>query len=506
MIKRTISQPSDLRRRDMKWARACAIAILAFSLAYALMLPSGGTSGMTYDSFRYLAGADSILASGTYLDPSGAPQSTWPPGTSILYAVGAKLTGRPPEELIQFLNLAALLLMAVSLWLIIEMTIARWWIAVITFAAIFLNTAILSLLNKLSSDPLALAVTSAAMASGVAAGRGGKNWFGWICVASGLLCIALCLRPAMLPAIPILAAVAFSVSKMTDSHPEAALLPLLSPLLTLISFYFLGSTQPPISYVHQSGTPIFSFAFRDHSPAFIQMADQVFPTALVGTWFSIVLVTICLIAVPAATAFAASMPEKRGALLICVGYVVLSSLFLVMVRVMQHLPVEFRYLLQIYPFVLIGAAIAADFLLNWQRLNSRVLGFIIVALLSASAARSSRATSLGLLDHESQQSASCRSRIALLNDLKRIPVTIESSGVLTNIQGLAWYALRVPTRNLTWSTLADAPSGTVIIFVRPTYTCPYIVDSEDISEIALTRVPGISIVSNSGAVMIARKE
>ena len=176
------------------------------------------------------------------------------------------------------------------------------------------------------------------------------------------------------------------------------------------------------------------------------MADQVFPTALVGTWFSIVLVTICLIAVPAATAFAASMPEKRGALLICVGYVVLSSLFLVMVRVMQHLPVEFRYLLQIYPFVLIGAAIAADFLLNWQRLNSRVLGFIIVALLSASAARSSRATSLGLLDHESQQSASCRSRIALLNDLKRIPVTIKSSGVLTNIQGLAWYALRVPTR------------------------------------------------------------
>ena len=64
---------------------------------------------------------------------------------------------------------------------------------------------------------------------------------------------------------------------------------------------------------------------------FIEMADQVFPTALVGTWFSVILV-ICLIAVPAATAFAASMPEKRGALLICVGYVVLSTLFLVIVR------------------------------------------------------------------------------------------------------------------------------------------------------------------------------
>src|SRR5262249_14474182 len=153
-------------------------------------------------------------------------------------------------------------------------------------------------------------------------------WFGWICVASGILCIAPCIRPAMLPAIPILAAVAFSVSKMTDSHPEAVLLPLLSPLPALISYSFLGSTHPPISYVHQSGTPIFSFAFRDHSLAFIQMADQVFPTALVGTWFSVVLV-ICLIAVAAATAFAASMPEKRSALLICAGYVVLSSLFLV---------------------------------------------------------------------------------------------------------------------------------------------------------------------------------
>ena len=250
MIEREISQQLSETydgRRHAKWARVCAIAILAISIVYALMLPSGGMSSMSYDAFRYLAGAHSILASGTYLDISGAPQSHWPPGTSILYAAAASLSGRPPEELVKFVNLAALLLMAGSLWLIIEITIERWWIAVITFASIFLNTAILSLQNKLWSDPLALATSSAAIASGIVACRGGKNWFGWICVASVFLSIAICIRYAMLPGIPILAAVAFWLSKRTASHREAVLLPLLSPLVTLISFYFVRSSSayPP---------------------------------------------------------------------------------------------------------------------------------------------------------------------------------------------------------------------------------------------------------------------
>jgi hypothetical protein len=195
-------------RRHAGWARVCAIAILAISVVYALMLPSDGIS-MSYDGFRYLAGAHSILASGTYLDISGAPQSHWPPGTSILYAAAASLSGRPPEELVKFVNLAALLLMAGSLWLIIEITIDRLWIALITFSSIFLNTSILSLQNKLWSDPLALATSSAAIASAMIACRGDKNWWGWICVASVFLSIAICIRYAMLPGIPILVAVAF---------------------------------------------------------------------------------------------------------------------------------------------------------------------------------------------------------------------------------------------------------------------------------------------------------
>jgi hypothetical protein len=120
--------------------------------------------------------------------------------------------------------------------------------------------------------------------------------------------------------------------------------------------------------------------------------------------------------------------------------------------------------------------------------------------------RSTRAVALALLAHDSQESASCVSRIALLDDLKRILGIENTSGILTNIQGLAWYAMRVPTARLTLSALADAPSKTIIIFVRPEYSCPEVLESEDLSEIALTHAPNVSIVSSRGALLIGRKQ
>src|SRR6516162_2261655 len=102
---RIMSNKLHQTKQHSKLARICTIPILGISISYAALLPSGGMSSMSYDAFRYLAGADSILASGTYLDISGAPQSHWPPGTSILYAAGSGLSGRPPEELVRYLNL-----------------------------------------------------------------------------------------------------------------------------------------------------------------------------------------------------------------------------------------------------------------------------------------------------------------------------------------------------------------------------------------------------------------
>jgi hypothetical protein len=67
--------------------------------------------------------------------------------------------------------------------------------------------------------------------------------------------------------------------------------------------------------------------------------------------------------------------------------------------------------------------------------------------------------------------------------------------------------MRIPTIGLTWSALADAPSGTIIIFARPEYLCPDVLESEDISEIELTRrAPDVSIVSSSGVLLIGRKQ
>jgi hypothetical protein len=504
MIQWQIIQPLSKTNDGRRWPRLCVIAILALSVFDALVLPTGAMSSMsTFDAFRYLAGADSILASGTYLDISGAPQSHWPPGTSIVYAAAASLSGRPPEELVKFVNLVALLLTAGSLWLIIEITIERWWIAIITFASIVLNTAILSLHNQLWSEPLALATSSAAIASGIVASRGGKYWYGWICAASVFLSIAICIRYAMLPGIPILATVAFWLSKRTASHREAVLLPLLSPLVTLMSFYFLRSTDPySVRYV--------AFTSNDFYwdwPVFVRLTNQVFPVVLGATWLSVGIVTVCLIVVPAGVAFLPGLPQKGHALLICVGYALLSLMFLVIVPAAFHFATELRYLLQVYPIILIGAAIAADLLLNWQRLDFRILGFIVVGLLGTAAARSTRAALLLVQESQqqgSQQSASCVSPLALLDDLKRISATQNASVVLTNIQGLAWYAMRIPTIALTRSALEHAPSGTIIIYARPGYTCSAVVESQDIDESALTPAIDVSSVSSSDGLLIGK--
>jgi hypothetical protein len=422
-------------RKHAKRARVCAIAILAVAVLYALMLPSGGLASMSYDAFDRLAEAHSILASGNYLYPALYNS----PGTSILYAVAASLSGRPPEELVKFVNLPALLLTAGAVWLILEITIERWWIAVIAFASILLNTAILSLQNELWSDPLALAVSSVAIAAGIVACQGGKNWFGWICVASVFLSVSIWMRYAMLSGIPILAAVAFWLSKRSTSHREAVLLPLLLPLVTFISFYFFrsSSTRSPIFSISSDSivsmvATIRRFDIRTNWPAFVQMTDQVLPVALLATWLSVTVVMVGLIAVPAGVALGAWIPEKRSALLICIGYVFVSCIFLLIVTAASHFPMNLRYLLQIYPFILIAASIAADLLLNRRRADTRILGLIIVGLLSIAAARSTRATAMRLLGHGSQQSASGVLHIARLNDLKRIStMQALSFGVVT---------------------------------------------------------------------------
>src|SRR5262249_9744067 len=139
---------------------------------------------------------------------------------------------------------------------------------------------------------------------------------------SVFLSIAICIRFAMLPGIPVLAAVAFSVSKRTASHGETVLLVLLSPVVTLISFYLLRSTNlDSLSVLGVTSMDLSSFRVQGHWPAFVQMADQILPVGVLGTWLSLSIIIVGLILVPAATAFVTCMPHKRGVLLICIAYV-----------------------------------------------------------------------------------------------------------------------------------------------------------------------------------------
>jgi len=166
---------------------------------------------------------------------------------------------------------------------------------------------------------------------------------------------------------------------------------------------------------------------------------------------------------------------------------------------------EFRYLLPIYPFIVLGSAIAADFLLNQQKLYAPILGLFVIGLLSIAAARSSRAAAVQLWS-ESYSSDSCPSRMALLNDLRRISIPQSPAAVLTNSQGLAWYAMRVAAVPLTRTALKDAPIGTIVIFARPGNTCADIVEAKDFSEIALAHTSDVGIIFSTDRILIGRKQ
>jgi hypothetical protein len=64
--------------------------------------------------------------------------------------------------------------------------------------------------------------------------------------------------------------------------------------------------------------------------------------------------------------------------------------------------------------------------------------------------------------------------------------------------------MRIPTVELTRNALGDAPSGTIIIFARPEYLCPDVLEDDRVGEIGLT--PDVSIVSSGGALLIGRKQ
>lgn len=465
-------------------------------------LPSGGLPSLSYDSFRYLAGAHSILETGTYRDISGAPQRIWPPGTSLLYAAAARLTDTPPDQLVRAVNLGALLFTAIFLWLILELSIERRWIALLAFAVFMLNTAFLSMHNKLWSDPLALATNTAVLACAILAARSiKKNWYGWFLAACVLLAMAISFRFAMIAGVPVLACLAFWLSATTGSHRHAIMLPLLSPIPTIILFRLLG-----ISGLSDRISGFSTPNIQQMWDAFRNIGDQFFPIRSLSAEFASTITLFLLIALPFGIVLCASNARKCTAVILLTSYSVAYCLFLLLAQVVPQPPVviDLRILLQIYPFLLISFAVAIDALLSTRAIGNRGLALAMSVLLAIAAARSIRAAAQAY--HREAEGATCISRDEVASALRTLQFKVTPPQIVSNVQGLAWYVLRIPANSLTWKTLNDAPRGAIVVYVRAQQLCPYVIEFTDIDETALTRAPQVKVLSANDVMLIARKE
>ncbi|MFP5245886.1 MAG: hypothetical protein ACLGH0_04255, partial [Thermoanaerobaculia bacterium] len=141
----------------------CAVVVL-LGCVHVLLLPRDEQARLSYDALRYLAGAESLLAEGKYLDVDGRPQQVWPVGTSLLYAALAKVSGAAPMSLVGLIDIVAYLITAIACIVIASATRMRAPIAVMFVAAVMCNGVVLSMHNKLWSDPLALALLAALFA------------------------------------------------------------------------------------------------------------------------------------------------------------------------------------------------------------------------------------------------------------------------------------------------------------------------------------------------------
>jgi len=150
-------------------AAALIAVVMTIGIAHVLLLPSDTQAHLSYDSFRYLAGTESIAGQGRYLDLDGTPQQVWPAGTSLLYAGLWRVTGAPPLELVRWVDLTAYLVLVLSCLGISSLAGMRPAIALAMLAAILCNGVIVSMQNKLWSDPVALALLSAMLLALLAA-------------------------------------------------------------------------------------------------------------------------------------------------------------------------------------------------------------------------------------------------------------------------------------------------------------------------------------------------
>ncbi|MEA2163895.1 MAG: hypothetical protein QOK37_2022 [Thermoanaerobaculia bacterium] len=444
-------------------------------------LPSAPLDSLNYDGFRYLAGSWSLLDHGRYIDIGGDPQRTWAPGTSLLYAVLARVTGKRPEQLVTFVGLMSYLAILFALAATMRTTIRRWPLAAIGLAAIALNSGIVSLTNKFLSEPAALAFLSWALLMAIDAID--KRSERRMVVAAFLFSLAIFFRFALIAAVPLALAAAFFAS----GRLRTLALALLTPLPMMIALRVLAPGA-------HTATPfrITPLPFAEDWKGLAELASQIVPTRM--GWIGVVLFVILIVIVAGAAIRSAGwVGAERGrreiALLLHSGWIILYTVFLLVAQWIWVSPapvIDLRMLLPLYPSIVIVLVTGADRLMDRGPRSLAALGVIAVSIATARALHP-------FFDHRPQPAPACISRYDAVLSIERLRPAILGDDVVTNAQGLAWYALRRPV-----GRIRDAKTGSLVIFVDGSKTCPYTVETIEVPR-------GGNIIARDGAVVIMRQ-
>jgi hypothetical protein len=464
---------------------APAVLIFALGVLHIWLLPTNGLESLSYDSYRYLRGAESILHQGAYLDLDGGPQQVWPPGLSLLYAGLSAVSGLDPLLHVRFVNLGFYALAALALGAVLRLSGVRYWIAIAAFASVITNGVYVSMHNKLWSEPptIALLLIVLLCLTGVVHTRGAWSL---VAIATLFAAIGILFRFAMLATIPLIMLVTVVVAR----NRALALIPLAAPLPGMLAFELLEASR---------GARTISFRptpWRDNWKAIAHMSDQFVPARLLGDALAVGVVISVLIGAtvlcihsyltfvrgPSDAKLSAASPSQRNvdgppaalgsiAATWTLGYA--AFLLLAQAFAQPSFPFNFRILVPLFLGIIITAAAGAELLAR----RNRLLPIIFALPLVLSAVRGLRYTTTHLR-RVPVDSVSCITREQAIAALRDSP---PKGAILTNAQGLVWFALRRDTVALSRAALSTPERPSTIVWIDPEKACANVAEWSDVA-------------------------
>lgn len=414
---RIISEP----HRTAAFSRACMVAVASIALAYFVSRSATqGLDALSYDSLRYLGGAESIRLRGAYLDLNGLPQQVWPPGTSLLYASLSTFTGASVEGLIRPVNAIAFIISLGLFGSLVEGLCRGAFARTVAFAAFALNGVFLSQYTKLWSDPIALPLLLGVLWLLLRQKNEALPPLIVPVAVTSLVAAGIMFRFAMLALVPV------AVLQMgcDPRIRKYRWLPLLSPVAVVVSLSALGA---------RSGSRSFTAGRADwhgNLAAFEKLSAQFLPQVLPPLLMLVLSIAI-LIVMPALMwrrfeAFPLFLWIGGYAAFLCVAQVIAQPSF----------AMDLRVLFPLYPAIVLLGAGSIEVEQRWMR-------YVVLLVLSIAALRGAHYAYGSIMTTAGAVPVACVTREQIVADLRRRPVA--ASVLVSNAQGLVWYATRKPT-------------------------------------------------------------